>query len=185
MKVTEQELKGLLLIELKVQGDERGFFVERFQLARFRKHGLLTDFVQDNHSRSAPGVLRGLHYQFNPGQGKLMGVTRGRILDVAVDIRPNSYTFGRNVAVELSDMNGRLLWLPPGFAHGFCVLGDEPADVLYKVDAYYNPAGEAGIFWADPDLAVEWPEGDHILSQRDQNLPSFADYRANPPRWAT
>ncbi len=185
MNVTELELKGLLLVELEVRGDERGFFVERFKRAPFVEHGLAADFVQDNHSRSAPGVVRGLHYQFRPKQGKLMGVTRGRIWDVAVDIRPDSPTFGRSVGLELSDMNGRLLWLPAGFAHGFCVLGDQPADVLYKVDAYYNPAGEAGICWADPELAFDWPAGDHILSQRDQNLPSFADYRANPPVWSS
>src|SRR5205823_71251 len=140
MKVLPVEIKGLALVELKVHGDARGFFVERYQHDRFRDHGLPSNFVQDNHSRSAPGVLRGLHYQVNPGQGKLVGVIRGRIWDVAVDIRPNSPTYGKHVAVELSDMNGRLLWIPPGFAHGFCVLGEEPADVLYKVDAAYNPA---------------------------------------------
>ena len=139
MNVIHLELKGLALIELDIYGDQRGFFIERFQLTRFRKHGLPTRFVQDNHSRSAPGVLRGLHYQSNPPQGKLVGVTRGRIWDVAVDIRPDSPTYGRSFWVELSDMNGRLLWIPPGFAHGFCVLGDEPVDLLYKVNTTYNP----------------------------------------------
>ena len=111
-----------------------------------------------------------------------MGVVRGRIWDVAVDIRPDSRTCGRSVGLELSDVNGRLLWIPAGFAHGFCVVGDEPADVLYKVDAPYNPAGEAGISWADPDLAIPWPMRDPTESPRDQLLPSFAEYRANNGR---
>ena len=183
MQIVPVEIKGLALIELKVHGDARGFFVERFQQDRFREHGLPTTFVQDNHSRSAPGVLRGLHYQLQPSQGKLVGVVRGRIWDVAVDIRPGSSAFGQHVGVELSDMNGRLLWIPPGFAHGFCVLGDEPADVLYKVDANYNPAGEGGISWNDPDLAIPWPLSNPTVSKRDQGLHSFAQYRAKPPAW--
>lgn len=183
MKVVPYEIQGLLLVELKVHGDARGFFVERFQLDRFRENNLPTQFVQDNHSRSAPGVLRGLHYQTRPSQGKLIGVIRGKIWDVAVDIRPNSPTFGQHIGVELSDMNGRLLWIPPGFAHGFCVLGDEPADVLYKVDASYNPAGEGGIAWNNPELAVAWPITNPTISGRDQKLQSFAQYKANPPEW--
>lgn len=119
--VTPLELDGIVLVQLAVHGDSRGFFTERYHQARFQQHGLPTAFVQDNHSRSAPGVIRGLHYQHAPPQGKLVGVTRGRIWDVAVDIRPGSSTFGRSVAAELSDMNGRLLWIPAGFAHGFCV----------------------------------------------------------------
>ena len=184
MKVTSLTLRGLTLIELAVHGDARGFFVERFQAATFEAHGLPTMFAQDNHSRSAPGVLRGLHYQHTPAQGKLVGVTRGRIWDVAVDIRPESPTFGQSFGVELSDLNGRLLWVPSGFAHGFCVLGDEPADVLYKVDGPYNPRGEGGIIWNDPDLAVAWPITRPVLSVRDQGLSSFAEYRAHPVSWA-
>jgi dTDP-4-dehydrorhamnose 3,5-epimerase len=183
MQVIRLDVGDVLLIELEVHGDERGLFVERFQVERFREHGLPTAFVQDNHSRSAPGVLRGLHFQHTPPQGKLVGVTRGRIWDVAVDVRTDSPTFGRCVSAELSDMNGRLLWIPPGFAHGFCVLGDEPADVLYKVDALYDPTGEAGIAWDDPELAVPWPIREPILSARDRALPSFAAYRANPVAW--
>jgi dTDP-4-dehydrorhamnose 3,5-epimerase len=171
---------GLVLLHLAVNGDERGFFVERFKLSEFEAAGLPTDFVQDNHSRSAPAVLRGLHYQYDPPQGKLVGVTRGRIWDVAVDIRTDSPTFGQSYGVELSDMNGLLLWIPAGFAHGFCVMGDEPADVLYKTTAEYNAASEGGIMWNDPDLAVEWPTKTPELSGRDQRLPSFADYRRNP-----
>ena len=183
MKVLPLEIKGLALIELKVLGDARGFFVERFQEARFSELGLPNRFVQDNHSRSAPGVLRGLHYQHHPAQGKLVGVIRGRICDVAVDIRPNSPTFGQHVAVELSDMNGRLLWIPPGFAHGFCVLGDESADLYYKVDAPYNASGEGGIPWNDPDLKIAWPVQSPTVSGRDQKLQSFAAYKAAPVIW--
>jgi dTDP-4-dehydrorhamnose 3,5-epimerase len=183
MKVTPLELKGLLLVQLRLHGDARGFFVERFQETRYREAGLPTHFVQDNHSRSGPRVLRGLHYQTNPDQGKLVGVVRGRIWDAVVDVRPQSPTFGQSYGVELSDMNGQMLWIPPGFAHGFCVLGDEPADVLYKVDSPYTPAGEGGIRWNDPELGVEWPVKDPIVSARDQVLGSFAQYREKPPRW--
>ena len=183
MKVTPLDVEDVLLIELAVHGDARGFFVERFQVERFRAHGLPIQFAQDNHSRSGPRVLRGLHYQHTPPQGKLIGVTRGRIWDVAVDVRPDSPTFGQVASVELSDLNGRLLWIPPGFAHGFCVLGDEPADVLYKTDALYNPHGEGGIAWNDPELAVPWPIDDPIVSDRDRTMQSFASYKANPPRW--
>ena len=183
MKVTHLDIKGLALVELKVHGDERGFFVERFQSPRFAENGLPADFVQDNHSRSAPGVLRGLHFQTQPAQGKLVGVVRGKIWDVVVDIRAGSPSLGRHYGVELSDVNGRLLWIPPGFAHGFCVLGDEPADVLYKVNALYTPSTESGISWNDPDFAIPWPVKDPTVSQRDQNLQSFAHYKANPPAW--
>src|SRR6188508_919426 len=183
MKVTRLDIEDVLLIELVVHEDERGFFVERFQVERFREQALPTEYVQDNQSRNAPGVLRGLHYQHTPPQGKLVGVTHGRIWDVAVDVRPDSPTFGQRVSAELSDRNGCLLWIPPGFAHGFCVFGDEPADVLYKVDAPYNAPGESGIAWNDPELAVNWPIQDPITSVRDRALPSFADYRANPIAW--
>ena len=181
IKVTPLGLDGVLLVELKIWGDERGFFVERFQLAAFESLGLPTTFVQDNHSRSTPGVLRGLHYQNAPQQGKLVGVVRGRIWDVVVDIRPESPTFGQHAGIELSDMNGRLLWMPPRFAHGFCVLGDEPADILYKVDAPYNPATEAGLYWGDADLSIAWPNEKPVVSERDQRLPSFAQFRAELP----
>jgi dTDP-4-dehydrorhamnose 3,5-epimerase len=174
--VTRLGLEGLLLIELKIWRDERGFFVERFQAAAFQALGLPSAFVQDNHSRSLPGVLRGLHYQ--PGQGKLVGVVRGRVWDVAVDIRPTSQTFGQHAACELTDTNGRLLWIPNGFAHGFCVLGDEPADMLYKVDAPYDPAAESGLQWADQDLSIAWPVETPAVSARDQRLSSFAQFRA-------
>jgi dTDP-4-dehydrorhamnose 3,5-epimerase len=180
MKTIPLEISGLVLIELEVRGDARGFFVERYQQEKFRQLSLPERFVQDNHSRSAPSVLRGLHYQSNPPQGKLVGVVRGSIWDVAVDIRPSSPTYGKHLGIELSDMNGRLLWIPAGFAHGFCVQGEEPADVMYKVDHPYNPAGEGGIAWNDPELAVPWSCKDPKISARDQKQSSFARYRAKP-----
>ena len=180
MEVTPLPLSGLLLVNLRVYRDARGFFVERFQSEEFGKRGLPAHFVQDNHSHSMPGVLRGLHYQNHPAQGKLIGVIRGRVWDVVVDIRAASPTFGQSFGIELSDANALQLWVPAGFAHGFCVLGDEPADVLYKVDASYNPSGEAGIQWADRDLAIAWPLTKPILSARDSELGSFSEYRAKP-----
>lgn len=183
MNTVHLDIKGLVLVEMPIYRDERGFFCERFQAARFAEHGLPTRFVQDNHSRSLPGVLRGLHFQHSPPQGKLVGVLRGRIWDVAVDIRPDSPTYGQSYGVELNDTNGRLLWIPAGFAHGFCVLGEEPADVLYKVDASYNAAGEGGIRWDDPDLAIPWPVTKPLVSERDRRLSSFAAYQAQAVCW--
>ena len=181
--VTPLEIDGLVLIQNVIHGDARGFFTERFCHARFESHGLPTTFVQDNHSRSSPGVVRGLHYQHSPAQGKLVGVVRGRAWDVTVDIRPGSPTYGRHVGIELSDTNGRLLWVPAGFAHGFCVLGDEPTDMLYKVTAPYAPEGEGGIRWSDPQLAIRWPIDQPAVSPRDAALPSFSEYAAHPPVW--
>ncbi len=183
MKVTALDLPGLLLIELPIRRDARGFFMERFNAGQFQEHRLPTRFVQDNHSRSDPGVIRGLHYQFDPPQGKLVGATRGRILDVAVDIRADSPTFGKHAATELSDDNGRLLWVPAGFAHGFCILGDEPADVVYKVDHLYAPQSEGGLAWNDPELAINWPVKEPLVSAKDQQLASFASYRKCPVEW--
>lgn len=183
MQIHDTPLADLKLVELKVHGDSRGFFVERFNAQSFADAGLPTNYVQDNHSRSAPGVLRGLHYQFEPAQGKLVGVTRGRVWDVAVDVRPDSRTYGQWYGAELNDMNGQLLWVPPGFAHGFCVLGDEPADMLYKVTGLYNPAGEGGIRFDDPEIAVDWPVENPLISERDTKQQSFAEYKENPPQW--
>lgn len=177
MIIRDLEIEGLKLIELKVHGDARGFFVERYTRAAFEAQGLKNEFVQDNHSRSGPGVLRGLHYQVSPAQGKLVGVTRGRIWDVAVDIRQGSPTFGKYHGLELSDLNGKLLWVPAGFAHGFCVLGDEAADVYYKVDGLYNPKTEGGISWNDPEIGIQWPLKNPTLSARDQAQESLASYR--------
>jgi dTDP-4-dehydrorhamnose 3,5-epimerase len=184
MKRIDTKLDGVCIIALQQHVDARGFFVERYHKDRLRDEcGIDAEFVQDNHSRSAPKTLRGLHWQFSPKQGKLVGVTRGAIWDVAVDIRPRSVTFGQYFGVELSDANAQMLWIPAGFAHGFCVLGDAPADVLYKVSGAYNPATEGGIRYDDPDFAIDWPIRDPILSARDQALMRFADYRANPLVW--
>jgi len=178
MKVTPLEIKGPLLVELNCFQDQQGFFIERFHTEKLKTLGLDIECVQINHSQSAPGVLRGLHYQFSPPQGKLIGVTRGKIWDVAVDIRPNSPTFGRSVSVEISADNNRLLWIPPGFAHGFVVLGAEVTDVLYVVSAAYHAKSEGGIRWDDLDLSIAWPKTDRlVVSDRDQNLPSFKDYQ--------
>jgi dTDP-4-dehydrorhamnose 3,5-epimerase len=183
MKLLDCPIEGLKEIELAVHGDARGFFVERFNAAKFAEAGLPTEYEQDNHSRSTPGILRGLHYQFAPAQGKLVGVTRGAVWDVAVDVRPDSPTYGQYHGVELTGENGKLFWMPPGFAHGFCVLGDEPADMLYKVTGLYNQAGEGGIRYDDPDFAIDWPIENPTISQRDEGLVSFAEYRNNPPAW--
>jgi len=176
VKILDCPIEGLKVIELARHGDARGFFVERFHAERFKEVGLPYEFLQDNHSRSAPGVLRGLHYQFVPPQGKLVGVTRGRVWDVAVDIRKGSPTFGKYYGVELSDENARLFWIPAGFAHGFCVLGDEPADMLYKVTGLYNPKNEGGIAYNDPDIAIDWPVENPTISARDTTQPSLMQY---------
>jgi dTDP-4-dehydrorhamnose 3,5-epimerase len=168
MEIKSFDIEGPKFIRLKVHGDSRGFFIERFNLSEFRRHGLPSEYVQDNHSRSQPGVLRGLHLQLNPPQGKLVGLTRGRIFDVAVDVRPNSSTRGKYVSAELSAEEGTLLWIPGGFAHGFCVLGNEPADVLYKVDQFYKPEGELALMWNDPNVNIKWPISQPQLSTKDQ-----------------
>jgi len=183
MKIVDCPLEGMKIIELDVHGDPRGFFVERFHAKRFADAGLPHVFLQDNHSRSAPGILRGLHYQYAPPQGKLVGVIRGAVWDVAVDVRPKSPTFGKYYGVELTGDNGRLIWLPPGLAHGFCVLGNEPADMLYKVTGVYNAAGEGGIKFDDADLSIKWPISNPQISKRDQELQSFSDYKKSPPHW--
>src|SRR5262245_44833880 len=177
------ELPGLALVRLRMFRDERGFFVERYRsdfAKRGAEIGLPREFVQDNHSRSLPGVLRGLHFQHAPAQGKLIGVVRGRIWDVVVDIRPGSPTFGKSLGLELNGDSGLRLWGSAGFGHGVCVLGEEPADVLYKVDAAYEASGEGGIHWADPELAIDWPIAKPSVSARDERLGSFAEYRARP-----
>ena len=183
MNVVAIRLAGLKTVELERFEDARGFFIERYNQERFRQEGLPSNFCQDNHSRSAPGVLRGLHYQTDPPQGKLIGVVHGRIWDVVVDIRPQSPTYGEHFACELNDTEGRLLWIPPGLAHGFCVLGDEPADVVYKVDQPYSPASEGGILWSDDELGIKWPVAQPMVSPRDQRLPPFKEYRLRPPAW--
>ena len=179
MQIQDCHISGLKVIQLEIHGDSRGFFVERFNEKKFAAAGLPTRFVQDNHSRSAAGILRGLHFQNNPAQGKLVGVTQGRVWDVAVDIRPESKTFGQHFGVELSAENGKLLWISAGFAHGFCVLGDAPADMLYKVTEFYNAAGEGGIAYDDAQLAINWPIENPTISERDRQLASWDEYCKN------
>jgi len=164
------------LIQLDLKGDSRGFFVERFRADRFEEAGLPTRWAQINHSRSTPGVLRGLHLQHTPPQGKLVGCTRGRIFDVAVDLRPESPTFGKHFGVELSDLNGCLLWVPVGFGHGFCVLGEELADVVYQVTEPYNPTGEASVRWDDAEIGIQWPISKPQLSTRDLGALTLREY---------
>lgn len=185
MNVKLTGLDGSLLIELSAHRDKRGSFVERFKRSTFERLGLPTEFAQENHSRSEPGVLRGLHYQYAPQQGKLVGVTRGRIWDVIVDIRLESKTFGQSFEVELNDENDLMLWIPAGFAHGFCVLGDAAADVLYTCDSEYNADAEGGIIWCDADLNINWPVKDPIVSAKDSELQTFAEYREKPVTWNT
>lgn len=156
MDVIETDLPGVKILEPKVFGDDRGFFVESWNAATFAKLGLDAPFVQDNHSRSAKGVLRGLHYQSENTQGKLIRVTQGRVFDVAVDMRRSSPSFGRSVSVELSGANKRMLWVPPQFAHGFLCLEDG-TDFMYKCTDYYNPACEHTLLWNDPALHIDWP----------------------------
>lgn len=156
MRVVPTAIPGVLIIEPKVFGDERGFFFESFNRRRFAElTGRDVDFVQDNHSRSAKGVLRGLHYQIQHPQGKLVRVVQGAVLDVAVDLRRSSPTFGRHIALELSAENKRMLWIPEGFAHGFVVLSDA-AEFLYKTTDYWYPEHERSLRWDDPVLAIDW-----------------------------
>lgn len=175
MKVTKTKLKDCVIIDPNVFGDDRGFFLETFQLARYRDEaGITLPFVQDNHSRSARGVLRGLHFQKTKPQGKLVRVVKGEVFDVAVDIREGSSTFGKWEGVILSEENKRQFWVPPGFAHGFVVLSDI-ADFEYKCTDYYDPTDEGSILWSDPDLNISWPLSDPILSQKDISAPLLAD----------
>ena len=170
----ETQLDGVALIEPEVHGDERGFLVETFRDDAWRELGVGVDFVQDNHSRSSRNILRGLHFQTTPGQAKLVRCLRGRIWDVAVDLRSESPTYRQWEGHELDDDRHRQLYVPVGFAHGFCVLSDV-ADVAYKLSSPYDGATEAGIAWDDPDVGVEWPIADPVLSERDRTGPRLAD----------
>lgn len=177
MKARRLDLPEVFLIEPRVFGDERGFFYESFNQKSFKEQtGVTLDFVQDNHSRSKKGVLRGLHYQLPPfAQGKLVRVVRGRVFDVAVDIRKSSPNFGKWIGEELSERNHRQLWIPPGFAHGFLVLSDE-ADFLYKTTAFYAATHDRSISWNDPDIGIQWPtDGEPSLSGKDAEANSLAD----------
>lgn len=178
MKVTDLEIAGLKLIELKLWEDERGFFTERFVKNKFEEAGIKNNFIQDNHSHSKTGVVRGLHYQKDPDQAKLVSCIKGKIIDVAVDIRKNSLTFGRHFKIELNETNGLMLFIPAGFAHGFSALTE--CDVIYKVDGGYNPKGEGGIIYNDKELNIDWGISNNIVSDKDLKLQSFAEYKNNP-----
>ena len=168
MNVIQTELPGLLVIEPKSFGDERGFFLETFQRDRYGSAGVVGEFVQDNLSRSCRGTLRGLHYQLTQPQGKLVSVTRGEVFDVAVDMRRSSPTFGRWFGALLNDENHRQMFVPPGFAHGFCVTSDS-ADFYYKCTDFYNPGDQRTLLWNDPKIGIVWPSLENIiLSAKDQ-----------------
>ena len=176
MNVVETALPGVMLIEPRVFGDDRGFFLESWNAQAFAAVGIDAPFVQDNHSRSARGVLRGLHYQIEAPQGKLVRVTAGAVFDVVVDMRRSSSQFGRWVGFELSAANKRMLWVPPGFAHGFLTLSDS-VDFLYKCTTFYAPEHERAVIWNDAQLAIEWPIeiALPLLSAKDTTAPRFAD----------
>jgi dTDP-4-dehydrorhamnose 3,5-epimerase len=175
MNVIKTKLQDCVIIEPKVFGDERGFFLETFQTQRYADlAGITSSFVQDNHSRSSRGVLRGLHFQKTKPQGKLVRVVKGEVYDVAADIRQGSPTFGQWEGVILSEKNKTQLWVPPGFAHGFVVLSDT-ADFEYKCTDYYDPSDEGSIFWNDPELNILWPIDNPILSAKDANAEKLAD----------
>jgi dTDP-4-dehydrorhamnose 3,5-epimerase len=176
----ETRLAGVVLLEPEVFGDERGFLLESFSASHWAELGVDVDFVQDNHSRSRRGILRGLHFQTEPGQAKLVRCVRGQVWDVAVDLRRGSETYGQWEGHELDDVSHRQLFVPVGFAHGFCVLSDQ-ADVHYKLSSYYDPATESGIAWDDPDVAVEWPVADPEVSERDRSAPRLAEVADSLP----
>jgi dTDP-4-dehydrorhamnose 3,5-epimerase len=183
MRILETPLPGVMVIEPRVHSDARGFFLETFRADAFSAAGLPHVFVQDNHSRSIRHTLRGLHWQWRRPQGKLVRSIEGTIFDVAVDLRPDSPTFGLWFGTELSAESFRLMYIPPEFAHGFCVMS-EVAQVEYKCTEFYDPEGEAGLIWNDPDLAIDWPVETPVLSARDETHPRFVERfgRAPVPR---
>ena len=177
MRVVSTDLPGVLILEPVVHRDARGFFLETYNIASFAAAGLDVSFVQDNHSSSVRDTLRGLHAQRTKPQGKLVRVIQGEIWDVAVDLRPDQSTFGKWTATTLSSENFRQMYIPPGFAHGFCVLSPT-AQVEYKCTALYDPSDEIGVAFDDPDIAIPWPVASPVLSERDKRLPRLADVRA-------
>lgn len=178
MKIIKSKLEGCVIIEPKVFNDDRGFFLETYSVQRYlTMTGIDLPFVQDNHSRSTKGVLRGLHFQRKNPQGKLVRVVRGSVFDVAVDIRENSKTFGQWEGIELTEANQKQLWIPPGFAHGFLVLSDI-ADFEYKCTDYYDPLDNQAIHWQDPDLAIAWPKDINIITaEKDASAPSLKSFK--------
>jgi dTDP-4-dehydrorhamnose 3,5-epimerase len=182
VKFVRSALPEVIVIEPDVLQDRRGFFLETYHVDKFRAGGIVDTFVQDNHSRSTAGTIRGLHLQLQRPQGKLIRVIEGEIFDVAVDVRRGSPSFGRWVGHSLSAENFRQCWVPPGFAHGFCVLS-EFAHVEYKCTELYDPAGELGIVWNDPALGIVWPIQNPIVSDRDRRHPKLAELLAMLPEW--
>jgi dTDP-4-dehydrorhamnose 3,5-epimerase len=180
MNVVPTDLPGVLIIEPRVFADARGFFLETYTAHRYADAGLPLTFVQDNHSRSVPKTLRGFHYQLHHPQGKLIRCVRGSVFDVAVDIRRGSPTFGKWVAVELSEDNKRQMWIPAGFAHGFCV-PSVLSEIEYKCTDYYDPDDDRGVIWNDPTIAVTWPIDTPLLSPKDRAYPRLADLRDELP----
>jgi dTDP-4-dehydrorhamnose 3,5-epimerase len=183
MKLVATSLEGVVILEPRIFSDERGFFLETYNLAKLTGSALETPFSQDNHSRSTAGVIRGLHYQLRNPQGKLVHVARGAILDVAVDIRVGSPSFGKWTAVELNDENLRSLWIPPGFAHGFCVLSPV-ADVMYKCTTVYDPSDDHGVAWNDRTIGIEWPVAAPVVSSKDMTWTGLTEDREDLPRYA-
>jgi dTDP-4-dehydrorhamnose 3,5-epimerase len=182
MKFITTKLKGALLVEPAVFEDPRGYFLETYHAGKYAEGGIAGPFVQDNFSHSVRGTLRGLHYQLQHAQGKLVMALEGRIFDVAVDIRKGSPTFGQWVGAELSGENKRQLYVPPGFAHGFCVLS-ETADVLYKCTDVYSPDDERGIIWNDPSIAIAWPVANPLLSKKDQAYKRLSEMDGDLPAY--
>jgi dTDP-4-dehydrorhamnose 3,5-epimerase len=180
--MSSPRLPGLVVIRPQVHADARGFFVETYHRDRYRELGIDADFVQDNHSRSTRGTLRGLHYQAVPGQAKLVRVVRGRVWDVAVDLRRSSPTFGQWEAFELDDVAHHQLYIPIGFAHGYVALSDE-VDFAYKVGSYYDPGQERGIAWDDPVIGVAWPVSEPLVSDRDRSNPTLNEASDSLPAW--
>jgi dTDP-4-dehydrorhamnose 3,5-epimerase len=183
MQVIPTDLEGVLIVEPRIFQDRRGFFMETYQRARYEKFGISCSFVQDNFSCSLKHTLRGLHFQIDHPQAKLVQAITGEIFDVAVDLRKGSPTFGRWTGALLSEENRRQLFIPEGFAHGFCVLSDT-ARFLYKCSDFYAPEDEGGISWSDPDIGIEWPLSDPIISDKDAGLPFLADMHPHRlPEW--
>src|SRR5256714_4137725 len=179
IQVESRQLRDVLVLVPKVFEDERGFFLESFRADQFRELGLPTEFPQDNHSRSRKGVIRGLHFQWDPPMGKLMRVTRGAAFLIAVDIRKGSPTLGKWVGIEASADNRRCVWAPAGFARGFCALSDM-AEIQYKCTGIYNSKAESGIRWNDPAIAIKWPLTDVFVSEKDANARTLAEWLASP-----
>ena len=176
MDVSSTFIEGLLVIRPNIFPDDRGLFFESFHESRYREIGIDYPFVQDNFSHSKKGVLRGMHFQKAQPQGKLVSVVNGEVFDVAVDLRPESTTFGKYYSIHLTSSERNQLWMPPGFAHGFCVLSDE-VDLIYKCTDFYSPSDEVGLMWNDPALNIDWPISNPIISEKDENNLGFEDYR--------